>query len=566
MVVNTGNLKSKKAITKMQAVVIAVIIIVAAFGAAYYLSRPAQVTPASERLIRWDTALIGYRSIDPAVSSDEQSTAQFIDLYDTLVYPAALTGESKPYLAQSWEVTEDGLTWTFHLRQRVKFHDGSELTAEDVKFSMDRLVAIGEGYAYLFITFVENTTVLDKYTVQFKLKQPLGPFLSILVRLFVLNKDVVMANIEKPGPYGDNGDYATKWLSDHEVGSGPYKLKEINKGAYMSFERFKDWWGEYAANAPDKVITYVVSEPATIRTMMARRELEFTDDSQSNEFYRSLGEIKGVNLGREDIGSQEFYFMINTKKPPTDDVHFRKAMAWAMDYETVANSIYPGCTQSAGPVPQRLPGHDPSVFQYHQDLAKAREELALSKYADNYTLYTVEIHWCTEMGSPYESTATLFAKSMADIGINVKVVSAPWLSVIDEMSKLETSPHVEMLYIAANYAEAGSILESRYHSKSTGTYNQNEWLLNSTIDAMIEDSLRTINETERLKKYYAIQEEIMKLCPSIFLVDIAFFRGYQSYYVDWPAATGESNPVMGYIWEWRLISVYPEKRDELLKS
>ncbi len=117
--------------------------------------------------------------IDPAVGSDFSSSASIVNLYDSLVYPDT-KGNPLPHVATSWETSADSLTWTFHLRNDVKFHDGTPLTATDVKYSMDRLTTIGEGYAFLFVGRVESTTVIDDYTIQFKLSQPFGPFISTL--------------------------------------------------------------------------------------------------------------------------------------------------------------------------------------------------------------------------------------------------------------------------------------------------------------------------------------------------------------------------------------------------
>ncbi|UCD71676.1 MAG: hypothetical protein JSW70_01405, partial [Syntrophobacterales bacterium] len=190
--------------------------------------------------------------IDPAVGSDFSSSSSFPNLYDSLVYPTP-KGDVIPHVAERWEASKDGLTWTFYLRKGVKFHDGTELTAEDVVFTMDRLIAIGEGYAYLFQGRVKRSEAVDKYTVRFHMSQPYGPFDTALVRLYILNKEPVMANIKKPGPYGDLGDYGKEYLLTHDCGSGPYKVKEMRMEEYLLMERFDDYWGKFVPNAPDEI-------------------------------------------------------------------------------------------------------------------------------------------------------------------------------------------------------------------------------------------------------------------------------------------------------------------------
>ena len=134
--------------------------------------------------------------IDPAVGSDFSSSSAFVNLYDTLVYPTP-DGGVKPNVAKRWETSEDGLTWTFYLRKGVKFHDGTELTARDVAFTMDRLVEIGGGYGYMFSGKVKSSEALDDYTVQFKLTEP----------------------------YGEKGDYGKEWLLTNDAGSDPYMVE-----------------------------------------------------------------------------------------------------------------------------------------------------------------------------------------------------------------------------------------------------------------------------------------------------------------------------------------------------
>lgn len=498
---------------------------------------------------------------DPAVGSDFSSSCALVNVYDTLVYPTR-EGPVQPQVARSWEVSGDSLAWTFHLRQGIKFHDGSELTAEDVAFSMDRLTTIGEGYAYLFTGRVIKSEVLDKYAVRFRLSEPFGPFLTNLVRLYIVNKKQVMKHVEKPGPYGELGDYGKKYLLTHDCGSGPYRIKEFRLEEYVLMEKNPAYWLPIDPDAPDEVRFIATTEPVTVRTMISRRELEISDQWQTAEGWKALDAIKGVDITGFFMGGV-FYYMMHTKKAPTDDIHFRKAIAWATDYDAVVG-LFPGTHQAQGPVAVDFPGWNPDVFVYRRDLARAKEELKKSRYYDKLDDYPVEVHWCAEVPDE-EKVALLFMANMADIGIIANIVKTPWLKMVDEVASQEASPHIETIFVAPHYPEAGSILESRYHSQSAPTWEQNEWLLDPEIDKMIEDAIATIDTEERFAKYRKIQDKIVELCPSIFMFDQLERHAYQSFYVDWPAAQGEVIPVMGYNFDCRLIKVYPEKREELLK-
>lgn len=495
--------------------------------------------------------------LDPAVGSDFSSSSSFVNLYDTLIYPTS-TGDIVPHLAESWDASADGMTWTFYLKKGVKFHDGSELTAEDVAFSMDRLIAIGEGYGYLYAGSIKKSEAVDKYTVRFHMSKPYGPFLTTLVKLYIVNKDHVLANSKAEGPYGEFGDYGKEYLLTNDAGSGPYKVKEMRLEEYLLMDKFDGYWGEYAPNAPDEVRFIGTTEPVTVRTMMSRQELEISDQWQSLEALNSLDAIEGVDVATMYIGTM-FYYMTHTKKPPTDDVHFRRAMSWALDYKTITEKLFPGCRIPQGPVPVGYAGHDPNFTKYTRDLDKAMTHLKKSKYYNKLDEYPVEVHWISEVPDE-EKAAMLFMSNMADIGIKVNVVKVPWLSVVEEMSNIDQSPNIVTVFVSPHYAEAGSIIESRYHSNSAATWEQNEWLLDPEIDRAIEKAIATIDRDERFKIYREIQQKIDEICPSLYLFEQAQKQAYQATYIDWPAAKGESIPVMGYNFAARFIQVYPDRK------
>ncbi len=495
--------------------------------------------------------------IDPAVGSDFSSSSSFVNLYDTLMYPTP-EGGVKPNVAKRWETSADDLTWTFYLRDDVMFHDGTKLTAEDVAFTMDRLVTIGEGYGYMFSGAVTSTEVLDDYTVRFNLAQPYGPFLVTLVRLYILNKDLVMANAKAEGTYGDMGDYGKEWLLTNDAGSGPYMVKDMRLEEHLLMEKFDDYWGYFAPNAPDLVKFIGTTEAVTVRTMMSRKELEIADQWQSLEAQKSLANLPGVKIATMSYGTV-FSFMMHTRKPPTDDVHFRRALAYALDYQTVIDKIFPGSLTAEGPVSPGYPGHWSGFPKSVLNLDKAMAELKQSKYYKNLDDYPVVIHWIAEVPDE-EKVALLALSNFSDIGVKAKVVKIPWLSVVEEMGNQDQSPNIVTVFVAPHYPEAGSMLSSRYHSNSAPTWEQNEWLLDPKIDTMIDDAIATSDIEARYEKYAEIQKLINDIQPSLHLFEQAQKHPYQAAYVDWPATTGDKIPVMGYDFAANIIQVYPERK------
>lgn len=480
--------------------------------------------------------------IDPAVGNDYASSSSQVNLYDSLVFPNA-KGSVDPWLAASWDVSKDGLTYTFKLRSDVKFHDGTPLKASDVVYSYNRAKTIGQGYGYLITADVNDVKAVDDATVAFKLDKASALFLPSMVRMYVLNEALVKQNTKAQGPYAENGDYGTEWLQTHDAGSGPYAVKEFPLEQYLLMEKYSGWWGTFNPNAPDEVRFIGTTEAVTVRTLLTNKELEISDQWQSFEAYQALEKIDGVKIAPLP-GMTSFYYMINTKKAPTDDVHCRKAMSYAFDYNQAIALDWPGTKQMVGPVPATLAGHDPTLLVYTHDLDKAKQELAQCKYATTLDKYPVSVDWVSEVPDE-EKFALLFQSNMADIGMKVDVVKVPWLSLVENTSKLETSPSIATIYVSSDLPEAGLMLKQRYSSSTTGTWQQNEWLQDKTLDAAIDDALSTLDDTARFAKYAQIQKTLVDLAPSLWLYDQIEKHAYRTC-VDWPATRNENSLIQGY--------------------
>lgn len=505
---------------------------------------------AKERLLRITFSWPLYA--DPAVGSDYASSTALANVYETLIFPNAEAGVD-PWLAESWDISDDGLTYTFHLREGVKFHDGSELVASDVVYSYNRLKTIGEGYAYL-VSGVADIQAPDDYTVVFQLEEPSGLFVPSLVRLYILNEDQVRANTLAEGAYGEEGDFGKEWLLTHDAGSGPYTIIEFPLEEYCMLEKFEDWWAadKFHANAADRAKLIGTTEAATVRSMLSTGELEISDQWQTVEAYQALDAIDGVHI-QSFVSMSSFYYMVHTRKPPTDDIHCRKAMAYAFDYEGAVALEWPGTPVMDGPVPAILGGHDPNVMTYTHDLDKAREELAQCQYADNLDDYPIEVHWISEV--PHEEKfALLFQANMAELGMKVEVVQMPWLSVVEETAAEDTSPHIVTVYVSAALPEAGLMIKDRYHSSTAPTWQQNEWLLDTELDEAIDDALATADQAERFAKYAELEARIMEMCPSLFLYDQLEQHAVVDY-VDWNP--DELSGLMGYDFWLPAIGVNP---------
>ena len=526
------------------------------------------VTPTTTSSFSNSTALsLTFANVpnsDPAIGSDEAGSAALVNLYDTLVFPTA-SGAVVPDLATSWTISSNSLTYTFTLRSGVTFHNGDTLTAEDVVFSMNRLLDMAQGYSYLFSPYVANITAPSSNTVVINLKSTFGPFLSALVRLYVLDKAQVLAHevtvSSGAEPNANGTDYGSTWLLTHDAGSGPYYMVSANLEANMVFGEYSNYWNSTNPNQPAYVQYYGTSATSTVEALFQSHQTVITDQWQPYSIVQTLASTKGAQMV-EIPTVNEMYLMLNTAKAPTDDIYVREAMSYALNYSAIINGAsapFEGSQPSSGPVASVLPGHDSMIPKSTQNLTLAMQIIKQSKYwnsATNSITGTVQYYWVTAV--PAEQALALeFASDMQKIGITVNVVGVPWLSVVSDLGNESSSPNVVSIEDGASYFEAGSTLQSRYTLASQGTWEQNEWMNNQTLNNAILSALSIVNQTQRFQAYDTLQQQIYNLYPSIYAFDVYEVRAYYPSVVNWYAANGHPIALLGYDFFWRNIQFYP---------
>ena len=363
-----------------------------------------------------------------------------------------------------------------------------------------------------------------------------------------------MEHLVKPGAYGEYGDYGQEWLTTHDAGSGPYMIKEFRLEEVLILELFEDYWGEIKPRAPKEVHQIGTTEPMTVRTLMSNRELEITDQWQSPEAFEALDAIPGVEVANLMTGST-FSVLLNNQRPPTDDVHFRRALSYVMDYATVA-TLWPGSSPLKGPVPDNIAGFTPDVEYYTYDLTKAEEELKKSKYYENLDEVVVDFWWVAEVPLE-EKVAIMFATSAEEVGIQVTVTKQPWLACVEASRDKDKCPNAIPMIRDSDYPEAGGYYET--HHSRWGPTNF-IWLENSTVDALLEDMLSTSDRDPRFEKYAEFQQLSLDQAWVIWVLQMPEQHAYQAEYIDWPAAKGQVIPLMGANDRWQLIELYPEQK------
>jgi peptide/nickel transport system substrate-binding protein len=256
-------------------------------------------------------------------------------------------------------------------------------------------------------------------------------------------------------------------------------------------------------------------EEASLLPLMTRGNLDVTSQWHPTEVYRALANNKGIKLTTE-VGAGYLMLSIHTKRPPTDDVHFRRAITLALDYDTLIEMSRVDDKTSAanyarGPLPSTMLGYTDRLPLVKRDLAAAKKELAKSKYAKSAP--PLEISWVS--GIDFERRlALLFQQNLAELGIKATIKNIPWPLLTEQVSKSETTPHIAQVFKNIAYPDPDSFLWG-FHSSVRGTYESMWWLEDEELDKLLEAGRKTINESERAEIYYKVQSRINKLRPVI---------------------------------------------------
>ncbi len=498
--------------------------------------------------------------LDPATAFDEAGSYYLCNVYDPLVWPDH-DGVIQPWIATDWEASADGLTWTFTIRDDVTFHNGELMTANDVAYSMERLISIGQGFAYLF-SYVEKAEAIDNTTVVFYLNEPFANFANCLVRLYIVDESQINAN-KKDGDYGENGDYGLNWLLGADAGSGPYQFEELSGEAYALAKKYDNYWGGWKENAPAGFKLIGNTESVTVMTMMSRKELEISDAYQTLESFNNLKALDGVDLVFFNSGGNTF-MTLNNQKAPTDDEHFRKALAYMIDYSSIVETLYPNCLVAQDLVNSSMVGYTAGNWPYSFDLDKAKEELKQSKYYDQLDSITLEVSW-NDSNVEREQFFLVLQSTCAELGINVQIIQKSWIQLMEAAASVDSTPNATLCWTTPDYLEAGSMLNAQWTTQDVGTWYTMDWVSDPELDTLIKSSLVEQDLDARVNMYKEALTKLIDKCATVPVAEMYETHAYQTDYFYWEAAERAANgksvcPVMGFMMDVKNMQIFPDRR------
>ena len=355
-------------------------------------------------------------SLDPARGYTQTTGIINQVTYDTLVtFPKDSAATIEPRLAESWTVSDDGLTYTFMLRDAT-FADGDPVTADDVVFSFMRLKNIKGNPSYLMDN-VANVEATDESTVTITLATPAPVFLSTLANsaFGVVDQEAVIENGGTDADDADTTDTAQEYLDGTSAGSGPYVLDHWTPQTETVLVRNENYWGD----APyfDRVVIQNIPEAATQKTALESGDIDLALDLTSDQMPSLEG---NADITISSTPGNIIHFLLMNTDPeiggPMADANVRLAVRYALDYEgykALWGGITPGTNMTVG-FPYAF-GEDKA---FHRDLDKARELLTEAGYPDGFDI-TLDYPIFTFQGVNMETNAQKIQADLAEVGINV---------------------------------------------------------------------------------------------------------------------------------------------------
>lgn len=425
----------------------------------------------------------------------------------------------KPELAESWTQIDDK-TWEIKLRNNIFFHDGSKMTAKEVKFSLERAAELDSKAASLM--GLESVEVIDDLTLRIHTKK-LNPILPA-----VLHYSTIV--IISPNSLDANGEFRSP------IGTGPFMLESFDPQTHvMNVVRNDKWWGGEIKLS--KVILKPILDPNTRALALESGEVDFTVDLPYNEADR-IGAMDGINV--EKFQNPRIYVLdFNIQKAPLDDVRVRKAIAYGIDTNSIVSYVLFNIGKPAvGPFMPEFVWTNKSLAAYEQNAEKAKELLAEAGWTDSNGDGLVdkdgkalEIDLLTYPNRPgLPPMAEAVSGQLKEIGIkmNVEVTES---GVIDEKRKTGDWNVYLQAMNTAMVPDPSYYLGMTY--KTGGAYNFPEYS-NSKVDDLLMQVSETTNEQERLEMMNEvqsiIQDEIPVLTVAYYGVIVAskdYVKGYQ---------------------------------------
>lgn len=447
-------------------------------------------------------------TLDPAIAYSSDGLEFVRNVYEGLLEYVPASTELKPALAESWETSKDGLTYTFKLKQGVTFQDGAPFDAAAAKLGLERIKGVNQGPAGL-MTDIASIEAVDASTLKITLTKPNVYFLGNLPKLALVSPKAVEEHKTDADPW------AQDFFATNGMGTGPYKFESWNKGSQIVLVKNTDYWRPWQPNTADRVILRVDADVSTALQLLAQGQIDMLgavgpDDSIAAQ------DLPGVKLIKQPQ-FQVSVLTLNTNNEVLKNVKVRQAIQYAFDYQSFVDFFQGLGEIPTGPLPSNAEGVDASLPPQKQDLEKAKQLLAEAGYPDG----GIKLRYLGLKGLSYEEFAgTLLQDNLAKIGIEVEQILVPWPQMPPMMADKATAPDISFLNQSMFNNDPTYILRSSYYSQNTpdkGGYNWS-YYVNPDVDKMLDEIPTIQDEQKRTDMLYKVQQQIVADAPAVYLV------------------------------------------------
>ncbi len=453
-----------------------------------------------------------YDTLDPHAVFDIGRIATRLNMYDALVRWVDNPPKLAMWLAEKVEISPDGLDYTFTLRRGATFHDGTPVTADDVVFSMERILAMKKGAYGLFKGAIEpgKTKAIDPGTVRFTLEQPFAVFLSVLSELWIVNSKLIRAN-EKAG------DLGAEYLARNEAGSGSFRLRRYDPAVGFQADRFDKHVMGWDHGGVDQVEFRVVLETTSRVLGMLKGDFQITDGYLPIDQIKRLKE--GGNIRIEEAESlRTMYFIIHNARAPLDDVNLRRAICCAFDYKAFNEDILSNTVaRNYGIIPNTLWGAPKDLHGYDYDLTKAKEHLAKVKAPLRPLTIGVLAGF-----SQSEQAAVLLQAGLAKIGVEAKLISEPWSVIQGKYNDPDRTHDLIPLWRSAYFADPHNWTGYIYNSRNIGSGNAS-FFRNARFDELTDKALLLTDQEARRPLYEEASRILVDQAAGLYVYNTKWF-------------------------------------------
>lgn len=443
-----------------------------------------------------------WAGLDPHMTSSMTSLQILNNVIETLTFYND-DGKLVPWLAKSWEQSEDGKTWTFHLRKGVKFSNGREMTAEDVKWTYDRILdpEIGCGYSSNVGPKATEIKVVDKYTVSITHPEPYGLLpqsLSFVQATGILAKESV----------NDNGRVRIP------IGTGPFKIEKLEGTTKIVLTRNEHYWQEGLPHLDKVIIEPVPDNKARMNGLISGAYDWVQRVAPQN--YEQLKGNEGVVVGTACQFSYD-YLGVNTEREPLDDVKVRRAIAYALDRGQICQGAYYGmCEPIQSPVPDCSPWHF-DYQPYDRNIERAKELLAEAGYPNGF-----EIELMPTTHYPFTvSAAQIVQQQLARIGIASKINALEWSQWLQE----EGAGNYDIYVCNWNgLIDADQYYYRQHHTDEVFNFTGYS---NKKFDELVKKARSITDFEERYELYRQANQILVDDAPYIYMYNKKMIRAHR---------------------------------------